>query len=48
MMALIQLGDVGVIDRRAQRESIRKGRVHIPEDMTDEDIDAANANNPIL
>jgi hypothetical protein len=48
MMALIQLGDVGVISRRAQRESIRKGRVHIPEDMSDEDIDAENAGNPLL
>jgi len=48
MMALIQLGDVGVISRRAQRESIRKGRVHIPEDMTDEDIENDNAGNPII
>ena len=43
MMALIQLGDTGVISRRAQRESIRRGRVLIPEDMNDEDLDAENA-----
>lgn len=48
MMALIQLGDVGVISRRAQRESIRKGRVHIPEDMDDADIDRENSDNPII
>ena len=42
-MALIQLGDTGVISRRAQRESIRRGRVLIPEDMNDEDLDAENA-----
>lgn len=43
LMALIQLGDTGVISRRAQRESIRRGRVLIPEDMNDEDLDAENA-----
>jgi len=43
MMALIQLGDTGIINRTAQRESIRKGRIHIPQDMSDEDLDADNA-----
>lgn len=47
MMALIQLGDVGVISRSIQRDSIRKGRIHIPADMSDEDIDAENAGQPI-
>lgn len=43
MMALIQLGDTGIINRRAQRDSIRKGRIHIPEDMSDEDLDTQDA-----
>jgi len=47
LMALIQLGDVGVISRSIQRDSIRKGRLHIPEEMSDEDIDAENASSPL-
>jgi len=45
LMALIQLGDVGVISRSIQRDSIRKGRIHIPQDMEDEEIDGENAGN---
>jgi hypothetical protein len=45
LMALIQLGDVGVISRSIQRDSIRKGRIHIPEEMEDEEIDGENAGN---
>jgi hypothetical protein len=45
LMALIQLGDVGVISRSIQRDSIRKGRIHIPQDMEDEQIDAENTEN---
>ena len=47
LMSLIQLGDVGVISRSIQRDSIRKGRIHIPEDMEDEDIDGENASQGI-
>jgi len=45
LMALIQLGDVGIISRSIQRDSIRKGRIHIPEEMGDEEIDGENAGN---
>jgi hypothetical protein len=47
LMALIQLGDVGVISRSIQRESIRKGRLHIPQEMDDEEIDGENATQPL-
>ena len=45
LMALIQLGDVGIISRSIQRDSIRKGRIHIPSEMTDEEIDEEAAGN---
>jgi hypothetical protein len=45
LMALIQLGDVGIVSRSIQRESIRKGRIHIPDEMEDEEIDGENAGN---
>lgn len=47
IMALIQLGDVGIISRSLQRDAIRKGRIHIPYEVTDDDIDAENAGTPI-
>jgi len=48
LMALIQLGDTGVISRSIQRDSIRRGRIHIPDDMGDEDIDGENADQSIV
>ena len=46
-MALIQLGDVGILSRSLQRESIRKGRIHIPHETSDEDIDNEIAGTPL-
>jgi len=48
LMALIQLGDTGVISRSIQRESIRKGRIHIPQDMGDDEIDGENADQSLV
>jgi len=47
LMALIQLGDVGVISRSIQRDSIRKGRIHIPQETDDQDIDSEIAGTPL-
>ena len=47
LMALIQLGDVGILSRSLQRESIRKGRIHIPHETSDEDIDNEIAGTPL-
>lgn len=47
LMALIQLGDVGILSRSIQRESIRKGRIHIPHEMDDDEIDGEIAQQPL-
>lgn len=47
LMALIQLGDVGILSRSLQRDAIRKGRIHIPHETSDEDIDSEINNTPL-
>lgn len=48
IMAIIQAGDASIIAKEDQRRMIRTGRLTIPENRTDEDIDSDIGDNVLL